>query len=273
MISSQGHDLNAQGDQRALANSLGLDDQSSGETRRFLDGPIDKEFASHLKVRVHLHDDKEIYSPPGVMAVEPPIDAEPRQAIPQGDPGSDENPAVGRRSLRTVAFGVITGVLVSAAIAWQFYGDDQGKHMVGAGKLHRAIVRTNSSSSNAVPAEQAAKISDRVLTQGTDVLQAAPANPSAQVSVVPGSSAELQHQLETMQSDVAMVRQIVERLAAVQERMALDIATLQKSVQKANQKASLPSHPPAVPVSARKHAPSIAHPDVAAVPSAPAKAP
>ena len=183
MISSQGQDLNAQSDQGndvliALAKSLGLDDQSSGEACHTngcgsLDGPSDKEFA-HLKVRVHLHDDKEFHFPPGAMAAEPSIDADPHQAVHQGDLGSDERPAVGRRLFRTVAFGVIAAVLVGAAFAWQFYGDDQRKHMVGAGELHRVVVGTKSSRSDAA-VELASKTSDRVPTQDTALLQAAPA--------------------------------------------------------------------------------------------------
>jgi hypothetical protein len=284
MIYSQGQDLDAQSDQGndgliALAKSLDLDDQSSGETCRAngcapLDGPSDKLFA-HLKVRVHLHDDKELHFPPGATAAEPSIDVDPHQAVHQGDLGSDERPAVGRRLFRTVAFGVIAAVLVGAAFSWQFYGDNQRKHMVGAGELHRVVVGTKSSRSDAA-VELPSKTSDRVPTQDTALLQAAPATPSAQVSVALESSPELQQQLETVVSDVAVVRRIVERLAAVQEQMALDFATLQKSDQNVRQKVSLHPHSPAA-VPPRKYAPSIARSDVVAhspsvpVPTAPAR--
>src|SRR6478672_12377769 len=98
----------------------------------------------------------------------------------------------------------------------------------------------------------------------------------APVPVAPGSPPELQHQLETMVSDIAVVRRIVERLAAIQEQMALDFATLQKSDQNVRQKVSLPPHSPAA-VPPRKYAPSIARSDVVAhapsppVPTAPAQ--
>ena len=285
MISSQSHDLNAQSEQGndgliALEKSLGLDDRSSGETCHTnscepLDGHIDEEF-TRLKIRVHLHDDEGSHFPPGDTTVEPVIDATTLQAV-QGDDVLDARPAAGRRLLRTVAFGVITGVLVCAAFAWQFYGDVHKSHMVDAGKLHRVVIGTKSSRSDVVPVEMAAKISDRVPTQDTAVLQAAPL-PPAQVTVAPGSTPEMQHQRETLVSDVAVVRQIVERIAAVQEQMALDIATLQKSDQNVSQKASVPPHAP-VPVSSRKYAPSIARSDVVAhsasvsVPTAPARTP
>jgi hypothetical protein len=271
MISSHGQDQNAQSDQGndiliAIEKSLNLDDRSSGEachTNEYgsLDDLSDKEFA-RLKVRLRLHDE-EVF-PPGAMAAEPLIGAKTGQAVHQVDRVSDDRPAAGRRLFRTVAFGVIASVLVGAAVAWQFYGDDQSKHMVGAGKGHGIVASTKSSSANVVAVELASKTSDRVPTQDTALRQAAPAIPSAQVSVAPGSSPELQHQLETVVSDVAVVRRIVERLAAVQEQMALDFATLN-----VRQKVSSPPHSPAA-VPPRKYAPSIARSNVVAhSPSAP----
>jgi hypothetical protein len=284
MGSSQGQDQNAQSNHGndiliALEKSVILDDRSGGEACHTngcgsLDGSSDKGFP-HLKVRVHLHDDKEFHLPVGVTAVEPPIDANPRRAVHQGDQVSDDRPAAGRRLFRTLAFGVITPVIVGAAFAWQFYADNQRKHMVDAEDLHRVVVSTKSSSSD-VPVELASKTSDRVPTQDTAFLRPAPVLPSAQVSDALGSSPELQHQLETVVSDVAVVRRIVERLAAVQEQMALDIVTLQKSDQNVRQKVSLPPHSPAA-VPPRKYAPSIARSDVVAhspsvpVPTAPAR--
>jgi hypothetical protein len=286
MISSQGQDQNAQSDQDndiliTLEKSLSLDDWSSGEARHTnecgsLDDLSDKEFA-RLKVRLRLHDE-EVHFPPGAMAAEPLIDAKTGQAVHQVDRVSDARPALGKRLFRTVAFGVITGVLVGAAFAWQFYGDVQRKHMADAGKLPSIVVSTKSSRSDVAPVELASKTSDRVPTQDTALLQAAPVLQSAQALVAPGSSPELQHQLETMVSDVAVVRRIVERLAAVQEQMALDFATLQKSDQTVRQKVSLPPHSPAA-VPPRKYAPSIARSDVVAhspsvpVPTAPARTP
>ena len=291
MISLQGQDRNAQSNQDndiliALEKSVSLDDRSSGEACHTngcgsLDGPSDKEFP-HLKVRVHLHDDKEFHFPPGVTAVEPPIDANPRQAVHHlGDWVSDDRPAAGRRLFRTLAFGVITPVLVGAAFAWQFYGDDHTKDMVrgwiASPRELSPVVSTNFwPSSSDLAAELAFKTSDRIPTQDADLLQVAPVLPSAQVFGAPGAAPELQHQLETVVSDVAVVRRIVERLAAVQEQMALDIVTLQKSDLNVRQKVSLPPHSPTA-VPPRKFAPSIARSDVVAhspsvpVPTAPAQ--
>ncbi len=249
----------------ALAKSLGLeDDGSSGETCptnrcQSLKEPSDKE-VGRLKVRVHLHDDKELHSSAGADAEELQVDADFRQAVHEVDRGSDARRAVGRRLVRNVAFGVIAGVLVTAAFAWQLHGDVQSSHMADAAKLHRDVVSMKASRSDVVPVEVAAKISDRVPTQDTALQQAVPAVPPAQVSVAPGLSSDLQQQLETLATDVAVVRRIVERLATIQEQMVVDIAMLQRS----GQKASLPTHPPAVVVPPRKYSPNTARSDVAA---------
>jgi hypothetical protein len=165
MISSQSHDLNAKSDQGndgliALAKSLGLDDRSGGEACHTngcvsLHGLSDEEF-THLKVRVCLRDDEEFRVQPGATALEPAIDADHGHVVHQGDLDSNERPAVKRRLLRTAAFVVITGVLVTATFAWQFHGDVQRSHMVDAGKLHRAIIGAKSSRSDVVPVEMAA---------------------------------------------------------------------------------------------------------------------
>jgi hypothetical protein len=140
--------------------------------------------------------------------------------------------------------------MVGAAFAWQFYGDVHGTHMVDAGKVPSIFVNAKSTSSKVIPVELDPKISDRVPTQD----QAAPV---LMVSATPGSSPELQHQLETIASDVAVMRRIVERLAAVQEQMASDVATRQKAGQTASQKALLLPHSPAAPVPSRKYAPVV----------------
>jgi hypothetical protein len=282
MISSQGDDQNAQGNQSndfliAVGKSLGLDDRSSGQTCH-VSGcePGDKD-VDHLKVRVHLHDDKELHA-----AAAPQIGRDrPCEAVHVVDQRPDSKRVAGRRLIRTIAFGVLTGVVVGAAFAWHFYGDVHKTYMVDAGRVPSILVSTNPPSVMSV--EPASKTSDRVPTQDQASLptqdQAAPVLPPGQVSVALGSSPELKDQLESIVSDVAVVRRIVERLAAVQEQMALDVVTLQKSKQNANQTTSLLPHSPAVPVPLRKYAPNIARSDVVAhspsvpVPSAPVRPP
>jgi hypothetical protein len=295
MISSP-DDQNAKGNQSndfliAVRKSLNLDDVSNGQTRdTYGCEPSNKEFA-YLKIRVHSHDGKELHSPAGAAA-SLPIDADPWEAVHEIDRRSDDRRVVGRHLVRTVAFGVLTGVMVSAGFAWHFYGDAHSAYIVDSGKAPSSLVSMKSPGSN-VTVEQASKTSDRVPTQDQAALptedqvalptedqaalptqnQGAPILAPGQVSVTPGSSPDLQDQLESLASDVAVVRRIVERLAAVQEQMALDMVTLQKT-NHASQRASLLPHAPAVPAPSRQYAPNIVRstPFVAA-PSAPARTP
>jgi hypothetical protein len=122
-----------------------------------------------------------------------------------------------------------------------------------------------------VPLLSPEQTSDRLPTQ--DAAAVLPTQDAAleKVSTAPGPSPELRQQLEAMGSDIAVVRHIVERLAAVEEQVAVNIAMLQKSVQKA----SLLPHSPPVPAPSRKHAPNnvAAHSPSAPVPAAPARTP
>jgi hypothetical protein len=219
---------------RCTANgSLNLDDRSSGETcHPTAHEPSDE---SHLKLRIHLHHGKELDTPAGV-AVEPPIDVD------EINRRSDDRHVVGRRLVRTVAFGVLTGVMVSAGFAWHFYGGAHSAYIVDSGKGAGTLVSMKSPGSN-VTAEQTSKTSDRAPTEDQAALltpeqaalltpeqaalltqdQAAPALPPGQELVAPGSSPELQDQLRSIMNDVAAVRRIVERLAAVQEQIALAV--------------------------------------------------
>jgi len=165
--------------------------------------------------------------------------------------------------------------MVSAGFAWHFYGGAHSAYIVDSGKGAGTLVSMKSPGSN-VTAEQTSKTSDRAPTEDQAALltpeqaalltpeqaalltqdQAAPALPPGQELVAPGSSPELQDQLRSIMNDVAAVRRIVERLAAVQKQIALDVVTLQKSNQ-ANQKASMLPHAAAGPVPSRQHAPNI----------------
>jgi hypothetical protein len=86
-----------------------------------------------------------------------------------------------------------------------------------------------------VAAEPVSRPSDQKSSQNTALVPEASSIQSAPASVTTGLSSELQHQLETMASDLAIVRRVVERLAARQDQMARDIATLQAPEQKVSQ--------------------------------------
>ncbi len=172
----------------------------------------------------------EYHFSPGVAPVEPSISGHPRQASFEKAEISRWR-SVGRRVFRTFTYGVIIIVTVGAALAWQS-SDDKTRDMVRAWGISLiqllSVLGAKSPIASDAATEQASKTSQ-------------------QASVAAESSPEAQHQLQTMVSDLAMVRRIVEQLAAKQEQMAQDIATLQAATQNVGEKKSTVPQSAAVP--------------------------
>jgi hypothetical protein len=146
---------------------------------------------------------------------------DPRQASSQSDEASTTRPSIGRRVFRAVVWGfIISVIVVGVAFAWQFNGDDKTMDLVRAWGVWL------------LSAEPVSKPSGQAPTQDTALLQTVSVPDSPPASVAARSSPELQHQLETTVSDLAVVRRIVEQLAARQEQMTQEIATLQAAEQK-----------------------------------------
>jgi hypothetical protein len=195
---------------------------------------------------------KEFHDAPSISPAEPSIELNPQQAILQGDGTSSDRPSVGRRVFHTVAHDFIVIIMVGAVFFLLSFGDDKKKDIVSAWDLSlswlSSVLRTNSSQVSDVAAEPVSKTaaepvsktaaepvsgtSDQKSSQNTALLPEAPSIQSAPVSVATGLSSESQHQLEMMASDLAIVRHVVEQLAARQDQMAQDIATLQAPEQK-----------------------------------------
>jgi hypothetical protein len=187
--------------------------------------------ARHGRVQHHPHGNgssdshwNEFNVSPSIVPVEPSIGADSRQASFQRD-GISRGRWFGRRVFRTFAYGFIIIITVGAALAWQS-SDDKTKDMVRAWGISlrqlSSVLGTKSHTASDAAAEPVSKISE-------------------QASVAAGSSPEAQRQLETIVSDLAVVRRIVEQLAAKQEQMAQDIATLQAAEQNVSErKSSLP---------------------------------
>jgi len=177
----------------------------------------------------------EFHVPPGIAPVEPSIGVNPRQASFQRY-GISRGRSVGRRVFRTLAYGfIIIIVTVGAALAWQS-SDDKTKDMVRAWGISlsqlSSVLGTKSPAASDAAAKRVSKTSE-------------------QASVAAASSPEAQHQLEIMVRDLAVVRRMVEQLAAKQEQMAQDIATLQAAEQNVSEKKS--SLPPSSAVPPRKN--------------------
>jgi len=187
---------------------------------------------------------KEFHDAPSISPAEPSIELNPQQAILQGDGISSDRPSVGRRVFHTVAHDFIVIIMVGAVFFLLSFGDDKKKDIVSAWDLSlswlSSVLRTNSSQVSDVAAEPVSKTaaepvsetSDQKSSQNTALVPEAPSIQSAPVSVATELSSESQHQLEMMASDLAVVRHVVEQLAARQDQMARDIATLQVPEQK-----------------------------------------
>jgi hypothetical protein len=195
---------------------------------------------------------KKFHHAPSISPVEPSIELNLQQAILQGDGISSDRPSVGRRVFYTVAHDFIVIIMVGAVFFLLSFGDDKKKDIVSAWDHSlnwlSSVLRTDSSQVSDVAAEPVSKTaaepvsktaaepvsetSDQMSSQNTALVPEAPSIQSAPVSVATGLSSESQHQLEMMASDLAIVRHVVEQLAARQDQMARDIATLQVPEQK-----------------------------------------
>ena len=192
----------------------------------------------------------EFHVPPGIAPVEPSIGVNPRQASFQRY-GISRGRSVGRRVFRAFAYGFIIIVTVGAALAWQS-SNDKIKDMVRAWGISlsqlSSVLGTKSSAASDVPAKPVSKTSEQAL-------------------VAARSSPEAQHQLGTMVSDLAVVRRIVEQLAAKQEQMAQDIATLQAAEQNVSEKKSSLPQSSAVPPRKNIHSEAAVQPPSVPVPT------
>jgi hypothetical protein len=176
----------------------------------------------------------------------PPLHAPPRSSGLKNDRLVSNRPSISReifRALIRLSIGVLIGV--SAALAWQSYGDEA-----------RKLARTwDPSLAWLLPVSTLESPPDgQVSAQGAALPQSAPVTQKPAPAV---TSSELVQQLEPITRDLAAVRSSLEQLAVKQEQMAQNIATLQAVVeQDIKQRMSSPLPSQAVPLPPRKHLPA-----------------
>jgi hypothetical protein len=152
---------------------------------------------------------------------------------------------------RTIArFFVAVVIGVGATLAWQSHGDAAKETIKIWGSTWSptwALLfdRFLSVSTTGSAPDVQVSAQDAATTQSTPVIQR-PATPAA------ATSPELVQQLEPLAHDLAGVRRSLEQLAAKQELMAQNIATLQAVEQDIRQKMSSPPSYRPVPVPPRK---------------------
>jgi hypothetical protein len=129
----------------------------------------------------------------GNRPVRPPIHS-PRSSSLRDDQVVSNRPSVGRRILRTLTRFVIAFLIgVGATLGWQSYGDEARKIVVARAPTLAWLLSVSTTKSSAVAA----------------------------------TSPDPAQQLEPLASNLDAVRRSVEQLAAKQDQMAQNIATLQ----------------------------------------------
>ena len=155
-------------------------------------------------------------------------------------------PSIVRRVLRSLArFSIAVLIGVGATLAWQSYGDTAREMLsTQVPSLSWLSVSTTTPTPDAEGSAQKPAVS-----QSAPIAQTAPPAAAATTSEFT--------QLEPIAHDLAAMRRSLEQLAAKQEQMAQNIATLQAVVeQDIKQKMSSPLPSQAVPLPPRKHLPA-----------------
>jgi hypothetical protein len=158
---------------------------------------------------------------------EPPLHAPIRLSGFKNDQLGNNRPSIGRRMFRLFIAAMIG---VGATLAWQSYGDEV-KQIVGTWAPSLAWL---------LPVSAAGQLS----AQDASLPKPTPA--------AAATSTEVVQQLEPMARDLAAVRRSLDQLAAKQEQMAQNIATLQAVEQDIRQKMSSPPPSRAVPTPPRR---------------------
>jgi hypothetical protein len=204
-------------------------------------------------------DQTEFHVSPDLAAIEPELD----RHFGRGRRPSHRT-SIGRQVFRAVFYSLLIGAITGLPLAWQL-GDKNTKEMIAAWAIPVGQwLSVSTTKSPPAAAEAVSKIPDRAAAfdafgspQPARNAQAAPAPApaSAPAPVPPGSAQELQRQLETIAGDLAAVRRLAEQLAARQNQMAQDLATLQAAERDVSQKLSAASQPPARPPPPHRNAP------------------
>jgi len=141
--------------------------------------------------------------------------------------------SIAREALRLFIYGFIIMTIGGAAFASQ-YGDDATKETLGIVQSSVSAllpdVGTNPPNSSDQVSAQDKMSADKISAKDPRFTQSTP------VSVTAGSSPQIQRQLETVASELAIVKGLAEQLTVSQKKMAQDIATLETAKESLGQK-------------------------------------
>ena len=179
-------------------------------------------------------------------------------SIVPSEPAIDQNEEIGvrdfptvRRSLGWRVYGTIVGGVVIAAaagLAWQTYSDDQTEVMVKA--LWSSVHGVKLNPGSDLAANNTPQLSDQ---------PAGMAQPPSTPAVAE-TPPELLQQLQTIVSDLAVLRHAVEEIASNQGQTSRDIASLQAAQQNVSQQISSLARATSTRAAAQKSAAKLPHP-------------
>lgn len=152
------------------------------------------------------------------------MDPDLQQSIVKSEEVRSNKPSVAKRLFRTGACGFIITVIVGSAFAWQSSDDTAKETIKGwASSLvsPSSFLPDNSPLKSDVATEAGSAPSDPRPAAAPVILSA-----DRPTSTASESPPDLQRQLETIVGDLALVRRIVEQVAARQDQMERDIAKL-----------------------------------------------
>src|ERR1700722_694226 len=220
--------------------------QRQAAARKGIDGDdpciaIDVHMIDQIPQRVNRQREEISSGSPSITPDGPSVDPISQQSILKSEKVSTSRPSVAKRLLRTGACGFVITVIVGSAFVWQS-SDDTTKEMV-KGWINSlvsssSILPNNLPAKFGVDADAASATSDQRRAGAPVILPTAPVGQPTPKSTVRDPSPDLKQQLETIVSDLAVIRRIVEQLAARQDQMARDVATLQAAEQNVSQKMS-----------------------------------
>jgi hypothetical protein len=168
-----------------------------------------------------LNDQRERDVTPLVPNIEPSLHVRPLPSGFNSDQLASEVPSIGRRMFRALSrFFIAVLIGVGATLAWQSHGDD-AKQIVRTWAPSLAWLLPVSTTTS--PADGPASARNAALPQSAPLTQ----------SAAPASAAvgELAQQIEPITHALTIVRRSLEQIAAKQEQMAQNIATLQAAEQ------------------------------------------
>jgi hypothetical protein len=180
---------------------------------------------------------------PSIAPVAPLIDPNhPRQPTAQIAEVSNDGPSVAKRLFRTGAYGFIITVIVGTAFVWQ--SSDETTKEMAKGWVNSLVWSSSLHPHNLPPESDVASeagsttsnqpLMESIILPTTSASQRTPTSTATESLSFP----DLKRQLESIASDLSIMRRIVEQVAARQDQMARDIATLQADEQNVRQKIS-----------------------------------